>query len=168
MEVSEMVENDLMGYQDLVFKFAHKYGNLMSRGYEFDDLVQEGWEALLKAKRGFDGDYGISFITYAYACLNNKFIDIYNSDGNVDKCDIDEVDVPVDYDYDCSVDLKKLIESLSEDARKIIEFMLIDTGPKRYSKAAITKYWNRVGAFLGIDNISEVRKEIALAFQRLP
>lgn len=54
-------------------KLSLKYCSSLT---EAEDLVQEGRLALLSAVRTFRGEDGVSFRTYAYACVRNRMISV--------------------------------------------------------------------------------------------
>ncbi len=59
-------------YQSLVKSVAARF---FLSGGENEDLVQEGMVGLCSAINGFDGTKGVSFATYAYACVLNAVRD---------------------------------------------------------------------------------------------
>lgn len=58
----EAIEKLVLHNLRFVVKLAHKYQNL---GMEFEDLVSEGNQGLIKAAQRFDPDRGVKFSTYA-------------------------------------------------------------------------------------------------------
>ena len=49
----------------VIYKMAHKYAR-NHKARDFDDLVQDGYEGLMKAYHKYDGSFGAAFSTYAY------------------------------------------------------------------------------------------------------
>ena len=44
-------------------------------GIDFEDLVQEGFIGLMNAVKAYDNDFGASFSTFAFLCIDRKILD---------------------------------------------------------------------------------------------
>lgn len=44
-------------------------------GIDFEDLVQEGFIGLMNAVNAYDNDFGTSFSTFAFLCIDRKILD---------------------------------------------------------------------------------------------
>lgn len=68
----EFARNDLYElHGGLVHFLAHKYTN---HAHDYEELVQEGMYALVKAYDSFKWDFGVKFATYASRCINNEIL----------------------------------------------------------------------------------------------
>ena len=82
-----MSEEVLKKYADLIFNRAHKFGRENPR-FDFEDLVEEGKVAALRAEKAYNPNLKTSFITYLTTAIDNelrKFIwsneyDVYVSE----------------------------------------------------------------------------------------
>lgn len=100
-------EEFINGNQDLIHKLSHKYS---IKGYEHDDMYQEGLTKLFEVFGEFDDDY--SETTFITTVLKNHFLDLirnsrnqynqnYDSNGNM-LCDVRDFDFDI-LEYKTSV-----------------------------------------------------------------
>ena len=61
-KVNELVKK----YEGIIFSFAKNYNKCNN---DYDDIVQEGYLALIKALHDYNAEYGASMSTFAYMCV---------------------------------------------------------------------------------------------------
>lgn len=69
------IENDIIAIFDPLIK-AKALGFSNIRGVSFDDFVQEGRIAVVKALYSFKSNKKVSFSTFASTCINNGMLDL--------------------------------------------------------------------------------------------
>jgi RNA polymerase sigma factor for flagellar operon FliA len=73
---STALRNEIvLEYMDMVTQTAVVMRNMYAKGYEVDDLVNEGVLALIAATESFDLDRGVKFETYAGLKIRGAIID---------------------------------------------------------------------------------------------
>lgn len=70
-----LLEDLVVHYQGLVYKFAHKIAKKLGQGTDVEDLISDGMLGLVKAINSFDLDRGFQFSTYATPVVRGS---IYN------------------------------------------------------------------------------------------
>lgn len=66
----EMLEPMYLQYQNLIRKTAH---NFKLKGYDYDDLVSEGYLVFIRALQNWKPELGIKFSTYFGKCLDSHY-----------------------------------------------------------------------------------------------
>jgi RNA polymerase sigma factor (sigma-70 family) len=116
-------------YKNLVHKLAHRYPHL-----DHEDLVQEGFLAVLDAVESYDEDKGASFFTWLYWVIrgrNTKFsrkfscntysLDyIYQGEGGLPLVDLlvdEETEIVVPEEYDRLMDAVKIVRECTSNDR---------------------------------------------------
>lgn len=76
-------------YRNLIFKLARKYERAGREiGLDMDDILQHSAIGFYNAKRRFDPDKGQTFLTFAYAVIQNEIVngfDVWNRDRRVQR-----------------------------------------------------------------------------------
>ena len=72
--------DNISDYKGLVISIAKRYQN---KGLDFDDLVQEGYIGLLKAKTKFSNDHNVKFSTYATYWIKQAIIRAIENTGSL-------------------------------------------------------------------------------------
>ncbi|MBR6100865.1 MAG: sigma-70 family RNA polymerase sigma factor [Ruminococcus sp.] len=91
-------EDDRSALSELIVRFAPSVRKRAESfaGTAHDDLMQEGFLALLDAVRNYSPDRGASFATFASACIRNRMINVSKRIG-LDHDELpDELDIPDD------------------------------------------------------------------------
>ena len=58
-----------------VFAVRSRASIYVNSGIDFEDLVQEGFIGLMNAVDAYDNDFGTSFSTFAFLCIDRKILD---------------------------------------------------------------------------------------------
>lgn len=73
-----MREENILNYQNLVYKILSHYRNLYNYNKDFEeDYFHDGMVALIRAYDTYRDDNNVKFITYASRCIHNKYKDIF-------------------------------------------------------------------------------------------
>jgi len=71
-------EDNILGYQNLVYKILSHYRNVYNYNRDFEeDYFHEGMIALIQAYDSYKEDSNVKFITYASRCIHNRYRDIF-------------------------------------------------------------------------------------------
>lgn len=80
---SKQAEQDLCTKNiGLVKKYAHTYCKAIPNKLEFEDVLQAGFEGLIRAAKYFDFDYGTEFSTYAVIWIKQSIMRELFNNGN--------------------------------------------------------------------------------------
>ncbi len=119
-------------------KLVYHFANLYARGSVRDDLVQAGFEGLLKAIKRFDHKRGIAFSTYASHCILGEIkhyirqeisMNIHADEtkatwlilaDRLPRVDIGQGGLANDHDLDDRIAVKEAIGGLNQLQRKVI------------------------------------------------
>lgn len=108
----------------MVYKMAHKFAR-NHKANDFDDLVQEGFEGLMKAYHRFDASAGCAFSSYAYqwifAHMNGDRRVAYKNYNNTSAKTIDDVAMTHSYELpvEALVDAKAMVARMDPTVRAI-------------------------------------------------
>ena len=73
-----MREDNILGYQNLVYKILSHYRNVYNYNRDFEeDYFHEGMIAIIQAYDSYKEDSNVKFITYASRCIHNRYRDIF-------------------------------------------------------------------------------------------
>ena len=70
-EVKKELEDLVVNNLGLVYDVVNKHKSALLSVFEYEDAIQMGSEALIKAANTYDSTRQIAFSTYAYTCIRN-------------------------------------------------------------------------------------------------
>lgn len=121
-------------FRPLVFKYAKKYGK-----YDYKEVLQEGFLALVKAVKNYDSSYGDQHTTYI-----SKYVkwEMYRAIDRQGKRQYYEKDVYTEEfyededDYESKMILDDILKNtkLSKMERKVLNLILDDNGVEQMAK----------------------------------
>ena len=116
-------EDAVTAMQPTIYKLAHKFAR-NHKSNDFDDLVQEGYEGLLKAYEKYDPNAGCAFSSYAYqwifAHLNGNRRWAYKNYNNTAFKPIEETDAGAyTLPLDELIDNNAMVDRMSPTAKAI-------------------------------------------------
>lgn len=116
-------ENIEEKYKAIIIKIAKQFSN----NIDFqNDLIQEGYVGLLMAKKNYDPNVGVKFLTYAYPYIKSHILRYYNLNKKNECETLSENEIKTDYELDniCFDNIESILEDCSDDSKKIINAMV--------------------------------------------
>jgi RNA polymerase sigma factor (sigma-70 family) len=122
METSDKYEQ----YKELVEKYSKAYYKKVGDLFEYDDLVQEVWVALLSAEDEYEGREGAVMKTFLVTCITNHIINLITKEIQKRQTITDEVDTVMDDEWEGNIPnpeelyfSKELYERLKLEVKQI-------------------------------------------------
>lgn len=78
----------LKQHVNMIYLFAIRFRNI--KNTNFEELFEYGVTTLFEALQKFDFSVGVKFITFAYACLNNAYMTLYNSNKRLNNFEVSD------------------------------------------------------------------------------
>ncbi len=158
-------------YSNLIYKFVHKWLGIMSDGYAFEDLVQEGWAILAYASSKYNPQSDTKFSTYLYISLENSFKDLYvkyKNNKEIRGTSLSEEggeNLAIAHNdwkaLEESIAIDQFLENLSEMSQKVLLYIINDDSIDRFtSLRSIKGYWTKLEKIFGF-NMFSVKEEIS-------
>lgn len=118
-------ENNFNDWKTFIEQCLYKWE---CKTYVFDDYVSEMFIVLCKCFNTFNENKKIKFITYLYASMRHKYVELekkrINHEFNTCDFENDENDEIVYCDSDSHIDIDEIINLLDDDEKQIVKMKL--------------------------------------------
>lgn len=118
------IDIDAQQYLGFITKMAKQFTD--NKDFE-QDLIQEGYIGIMEAKKNFNPNIGIKFLTYACPYIKNRILRYYNKNKKEQCCSFSE-DLKLNYEDSFDdmtyLNVEDVLEDCSEDTKNIIDLIL--------------------------------------------